>query len=211
MRRIAGLYAIADTACIAANRFQQAVELAIAGGAAVVQYRDKSTDRERREQHARMLVELASRHEVPVVINDDPQLAARVRAAGVHLGRDDPPLAQARRLLGAHALIGVSCYNELERALVAEAQGADYVAFGRFFPSSTKPAAVLATPELLRAAKRCLHVPLVAIGGITPDNGAALISAGADALAVIGGLFAAADIRAAARRYAVLFAPPPPD
>jgi thiamine-phosphate pyrophosphorylase len=144
-------------------------------------------------------------HGVLFIINDDVTLAKETRADGVHLGREDVPLAEARKLLGTRAIIGVSCYNELARAQAAQKQGADYVAFGRFFPSRTKPQAVQANLDLLREAKRKLHIPVVAIGGITPENGASLIAAGADALAVIEGVFGQADVRAAAERYARLF------
>lgn len=201
--RLRGLYAIADTHYLAHDRLLAAVAEAIEGGARVVQLRDKSDDTPAR---ARMVMELAAlcrARNVTCIVNDDLRLA--LRADGVHLGREDPPPAQARVLLGSGKLVGVSCYNEIERALTAAQQGADYVAFGSFFPSRTKPQAVRASPELLRAAKHCLRIPVVAIGGITPENGAALIEAGADMLAVIEGVFAQADIRAAARRYAQLF------
>jgi thiamine-phosphate pyrophosphorylase len=132
-------------------------------------------------------------------------LAAAVGAAGVHLGEHDIGLQAARRQLGPGALIGVSCYNRLELACKAADGGADYVAFGRFFSSTTKPAAVQATPALLMEARRRLDLPIVAIGGITPENGVELISAGADLLAVIHGVFAQPDVEAAARRYAALF------
>lgn len=206
MKGLRGLYAIADTSLLPAGRLATAVQCAIEGGASAVQYRDKAGSAERRDQQARALVSLGRSYGVPIIINDDAELAARVGAAGVHLGREDAALAHARRLLPAPALIGVSCYNELERALSAQAQHADYVAFGSFFPSPTKPRAVRATLELLHTAKRQLHIPVVAIGGITPENGAALVEAGADALAVINGLFAAPDIKAAAERYTALFA-----
>jgi len=120
---------------------------------------------------------------------------------------------QARRLLGPQALIGVSCYNRLELARAARDAGADYIAFGRFFPSSSKPQAVQAEPALLTAARAEIHLPLVAIGGITPENGAALVQAGADMLAVIHGVFGQPDIRRAAQAYASCFDPeeaPPP-
>ena len=139
------------------------------------------------------------------IVNDDITLAKQTKASGVHLGREDASVADAREQLGPQAIIGVSCYNELTRAETAQAQGADYIAFGRFFPSRTKPQAVQANPDLLREAKKKLHIPVVAIGGITPENGAALIAAGADALAVIEGVFGQPDIRAAAERYARLF------
>jgi len=203
--RIAGLYAIADSAYLAADQFVPAVRAALDGGARIIQYRDKKSEPGQREAIARVLNALCREHAVPLLINDDVALAALVGAAGVHIGRDDPDIAAARAVLGDAALIGVSCYNELGRALAAQAAGVDYVAFGRFFPSRTKPQAVPATPELLRAARAALNIPIVAIGGITPENGASLIKAGADALAVIEGVFNQPDIRAAAERYARLF------
>lgn len=206
MRGFRGLYAIADTSLLPAEGLVAAVQYAIEGGASAVQYRDKAGTAEQRVQQARALVSLGETYGVPIIINDDAELAARVGAAGVHLGREDTALSRARRVLPASALIGVSCYNELERALSAQTEGADYIAFGSFYPSPTKPRAVRAPLELLHRAKRQLRIPVVAIGGITPENGSALVAAGADALAVIHGLFAAPDIRRAAQRYAALFA-----
>jgi thiamine-phosphate pyrophosphorylase len=201
---IAGLYAIADTAQLEPARLFDAVAQAIDGGATIVQYRDKSARANRRQVEE--LARLCKRRRVPLIINDDVELACSIAAAGVHLGRDDAPLAQARQRLGSRAIIGISCYNQLERALRAAAEAADYVAFGSFYPSATKPAAQRAGIGLLREARQRLRIPIVAIGGITPENGASLVGAGADALAVIHGLFAEADVCAAARRYAALFA-----
>jgi thiamine-phosphate pyrophosphorylase len=138
------------------------------------------------------------------IVNDSIELAGAVAADGVHLGKDDDRVRAARVLLGAGKLIGVSCYNQLWRARDAVAQGADYVAFGSFFPSPTKPGALMASRELLRAAKE-FSLPVVAIGGITPDNAAGLIEAGADAVAVISAVFDAPDVERAARRMAGLF------
>lgn len=202
---IVGLYAIADSAYLAPERFGPAVAETIVGGARIIQYRDKHNGADARMRIATDLVALCRRHGIPLIVNDDPALALQARAHGVHLGRDDADVAAARRLLGAHALIGVSCYNDLARAQSAERAGADYVAFGSFFPSPTKPHAVRAGRELVRAARAALRLPIVAIGGITPENGAALIAAGADALAAIDGVFGQPDIRAAAARYAQLF------
>lgn len=204
---IAGLYAIADVAQLEPARLLETVAQAIAGGATVVQYRDKSPQSNSRREQAAKLAQLCKRHGVPLIVNDDVELAYSIAAAGVHLGREDPPLAQARRRLGSQVIVGISCYNQLERALSAAAEGADYVAFGSFFPSATKPAAQRASLELLREARQRLRIPIVAIGGITPENGGALVAAGADALAVIHGLFAQVDVCAAARRYVALFAP----
>ena len=203
--RIRGLYAIADSHYLAAHAFVPAVAAALAGGARAIQLRAKQLDRATRMDIARDLVALCAEHNVPFLVNDDVELAAAVSASGVHLGRDDLNIESARRVLGAQALIGVSCYNELQRAQQAAKSGADYVAFGRFFPSRTKPQAVSASVDLLRAARVELALPIVAIGGITPENGGSLIAAGADALAVIEGVFNEPDIRAAAARYARLF------
>lgn len=221
---IRGLYAIADSAYLDAASFLPAVRAALDGGARVIQYRDKSAGskpgqpgdpaargaQERgapglRRAIAHELNRLCLMRGVPFLVNDDVALAAEIGAAGVHIGRDDLDVTAARRMLGDAALIGVSCYNELGHAQAAAAAGADYVAFGRFFPSRTKPHAVQATTELLHRAHEALRVPIVAIGGITPENGGALLDAGADALAVIEGVFGHNDVRAAAERYAALF------
>ncbi len=204
-RPFKGLYAITDRELASGEGIIRQVEQALAGGVRAVQYRDKGTDRERRRQEARALLELCRSRCVPLIINDDPELAAAIGADGVHLGKGDAGILQAREILGPQALIGVSCYNHLDLALAAEAQGADYVAFGRFFSSSTKPDAVQADLALLREARPLLHIPIVAIGGITPENGGPLVAAGADMLAVIHGLFGQPDIRAACERFNTLF------
>ncbi len=200
-----GLYAITDEQLIPDERLVEAVAQAIQGGAVMVQYRSKHRDRARRLWEAQDLVSLCRPLGVPLIVNDDIEVAREAGAAGVHLGRDDGEIAQARALLGPTAIIGVSCYNELERAIAAERAGADYVAFGSFFPSAVKPEAAHAELPLLREAKARLTVPVVAIGGITADNGAQLVAAGADQLAVITAVFGADDIAAAARRIANLF------
>ena len=200
-----GLYAITDAALIPADRLVEAVSHAIAGGAVLVQYRDKTSPPQLRRAQALALQTLCEARDVPLIINDDLELAVHCGAAGVHLGRDDPDPAAARERLGPGAIIGVSCYADLERARAAAAAGADYLAFGRFFPSRTKPEATPADPELLRAARRELDLPLCAIGGITPANAPLLLKAGADLLAVIQGLFGQPDVRAAAARFQALF------
>lgn len=207
---IRGLYAIADSSVIPARnalvtQLNDAVSAAIDGGARIIQLRDKGALGADRLAVARDLARLCRARNVIFVINDDPLLARESGAHGVHLGRDDGSIAAARNQLSADAIIGMSCYNRLDHARAAQAAGADYVAFGSFFPSQTKPGAVRATPELLRKARAVVKLPIVAIGGITPDNGATLIAAGADALAVIDGVFGQTDIEAAARRYAKLF------
>ena len=197
----AGLYAITDGP---RDDLMAAARAALEGGATMLQYRDKTRDAERRLREAHELAALCRAFAVPLIINDDAGLARASGAAGVHLGEDDEAIAGARATLGAGAIIGISCYDSLQRAQDAAAAGADYLAFGAFFPSKTKPGARHATPGLLRKA-RGLGLPLVAIGGITAENGGSLIAAGADYLAVVAGVFGANDIRAAARRYKNLF------
>jgi thiamine-phosphate pyrophosphorylase len=199
-----GLYAVTDSE-LSGTTLVQSVAQAIQGGAVMIQYRDKSTDAGQRLWQANDLQMLCQSLRVPLIINDDIELAVQCRAAGVHLGKDDAPIAQARAALGEQAIIGVSCYASLPQALAAQAAGADYVAFGSFYASPTKPDAQRADLELLRAARAELHIPIAAIGGITPDNGRALVDAGADLLAVVSGVFGATAINAAARAYTVLF------
>jgi thiamine-phosphate pyrophosphorylase len=197
-----GLYAITQTDNKSGDTIINEVEAAIRGGAVIVQYRDKNP----LDAHflARELVKICHRHKAPLIINDDVGLAARVGADGVHIGKEDGAIAQARRRLGNDAIIGVSCYDFVGQALDAQSQGATYVAFGRFFPSISKPLAAPAQIETLRQAKLLLTIPIVAIGGILPENGAPLLAAGADLLAVIGGLFENQPEQSA-RAYQALF------
>jgi len=181
------------------------VDAALRGGARVVQYRNKGASEQLRQEQAVRIARLCRDAGACFIVNDNIELARKVAADGVHLGKDDEGVGAARALLGPGKLIGVSCYNELWRARDAVAQGADYIAFGSFFPSPTKPGAVRAARDLLRAAKE-FSVPIVAIGGITPDNAAGLIEAGADAVAVLSAVFDAPDVERAARRIAGLFA-----
>lgn len=199
-----GLYAIsAEQAAIPALlAWAQAV---IDGGAVWLQYRDKSDDSSRRWHQAQALAALCRDHGVRFLVNDDVELARACGADGVHLGEHDGALSRARERLGAAACIGVSCYDDLCRATELARAGADYLAFGAFHASTSKPGARRADPAMLAQARR-LGLPVVAIGGITPDNGAALIDAGADLLAVIGGLTGTPEqARHAARAYQALF------
>ena len=199
---VSGLYAITQTEHKSPDRIISEVAAAIKGGAVMVQYRDKNP------LNALFLgcelVKICHQHHIPLLINDDIELALQVGADGVHLGREDGAVAQARELLGSDAIIGVSCYNSVEQALTAQAQGATYAAFGRFFPSTSKPLAQPANIETLRQARLALTIPIVAIGGILPENGKQLLAAGADLLAVIGGIFNLQP-ELSARSYRALF------
>jgi thiamine-phosphate pyrophosphorylase len=201
---VAGLYAItpdtADTAALIAQ-----VRAAIEGGARCVQYRNKTADAERALEQARALKALCGELGATFIVNDRIDVAAAVGADGVHLGRGDGSVSAARAACPRRVIVGVSCYDDFERARAAAAEGADYIAFGSFFPSTVKPGAVRATPDLLRRARREIALPLVAIGGITVENAPPLIEAGAHAIAVISALFAAPDVRHAAQQLSALF------
>lgn len=198
-----GVYALTP-ACADTARLLAMVEAALKGGAAAVQYREKSGDAALRFEQASELLPLCRQYGTPLIINDDLRLADLADADGVHLGREDAGLGEARIILGPKKIVGVSCYQSLELAREAQARGADYVAFGSFYASSTKPQADRAPLQLLRDAAG-LKLPVVAIGGITAENAPELIAAGADAIAVISALFEAPDIEAAARALNRLF------
>lgn len=178
----------------------EAVRRALDGGIALLQYRAKPPSRE----EAARVVALGREYGVPVIVNDDAGLALAVGADGVHVGREDASIAEARKVMGKR-IVGVSCYDQPDLARAAVAAGADYVAFGSVFASPTKPNSVRASLALFAQA-RSLGVPLAAIGGITLENAPQLVAAGADLLAVISDLFDAPDITARARGYARLFA-----
>ena len=197
-----GLYAITQIKNKTADIIINEVIAAIKGGAVVVQFRDKEPLDA--IYTADQLVKVCHEYKVPLLINDDIELAIKVGADGVHIGREDGAISEARDRLGADAIIGVSCYNFVEQAFDAQEQGATYVAFGRFFPSSSKPLAAPAELDTLRKAKFLLDIPIVAIGGILPENGGPLLTAGADLLAVIGGLFETQPEQSA-RAYQALF------
>ena len=190
------------------TRLQRRVQ-AVLAQARLLQYRNKAADVRLRRMQVAMLLPLCRNAGVPLIVNDDWRLAAELGADGAHLGRDDGNLPQARAALGPDAILGVSCYDEIGRARNAAAQGASYVAFGAFFPSSTKPDARCADTALLQQAAS-LQLPIVAIGGITPDNAPSLIKAGADMVAVISGVFDAPGPAVAARAYSRCFLHPHP-
>ena len=207
IKNIRGLYVIADTGMLlGADNMIQAVTQAIKGGASLVQLRHKLNKPSDLKSVAPKLQKLCRDHGVIFIINDDVQLAAAIHADGVHLGQQDMPIQAARKILGDQAIIGISCYNQLSLAQAAQKQGANYVAFGSFFNSPTKPDAVSASLTLAREARSLLTLPIVAIGGITPDNAEPLIATGINAIAVASGVFAQPDIKAAAQNYSRLSA-----
>ncbi len=201
-----GLYAITSEAiCRSPDRLVASAAEALAGGARLLQYRDKWHDDATRERNAHALRGLCHEFGALFIVNDDPALAEAVDADGVHVGAADAPLAEARRRLGPRAIIGVSCSNSLDRARAAAAAGANYVAFGRFFESGTKPDAPQADLALLQAARAAVGLPICVIGGLLPSNTGPLIAAGADMAAAVEGVFGAPDVEAAAREYSRLF------
>lgn len=206
-RPVSGLYAVTpeltDSIALVSK-----VDAALRGGASIVQYRSKTIADSLSRFQAGEIANLCRIRNALFIINDSVELACEVDADGVHLGKDDGGVGAARAVLGPGKLIGVSCYNDIDRARKAQAQGADYVAFGSFFSSPTKPRALRAGTELLQIAAAEIVLPVVAIGGITEDNAAGLIAAGADAVAVVSALFDAIDVEAQARRFTRLFQAP---
>ncbi len=204
--RLQGLYGITDSKLMPdLNSMLYQVEAALRGGCGIIQYRDKSTDTEQRKQQATALLDLCHQYDSLLLINDDIELAQTVSANGVHLGQGDGNHADARNILGPNAIIGITCHDNLQLAKHACASNADYVAFGAFFTSKTKPDAKPAPMHLLHDAKQNLPVPVVAIGGITVDNAHQIIDAGADMLAVVHSLFSAEDITTRAQSFQQLF------
>jgi len=195
IKPVAGLYVITDTQLMNQHNLIKMVEEALKGGAKWVQFRDKISDKSTKIELASRLKQLCQNYQAWLIINDDIQLAKNVNAHGVHIGKDDADISIARKILGPQAIIGVSCYNDLNLAKKMQTLGANYIAFGRFFASKTKPNAPQANIETLTLAKQQLNIPIVAIGGITTNNAQQLIDAGADSLAVIQGVFAQPNIQ----------------
>ncbi|UUA72318.1 thiamine phosphate synthase [Cellvibrio sp. QJXJ] len=199
------LYAITDSQLLPGDQLFTAVAAALKGGCKLVQYRDKTSDKVRRSFEARNLLALCNQYQAQLLINDDVELAKEVGAHGVHLGQGDTNPVAARIILGNRAIIGVTCHDSLTLAQQAIKDSANYIAFGRFFPSSTKPNARPAPISLIGEARQQFSaIPIVVIGGITLENGKQLLDAGADMLAVCHSLFAADDITAQAKKFTEL-------
>jgi thiamine-phosphate pyrophosphorylase len=194
-----GIYAISDGSSL--PLLMNSVLQVLDGGVSIIQYRDKSDDKDKRYKEASILKKLCDQYNTPLIINDDIQLTKDISATGVHLGSNDESLLNARRILGSQAIIGVSCYNQLDLAIKAEQQGANYIAFGSMFASPTKPDAPHASIDLLIKAHQQLTIPICCIGGITEENVDQLVKAGADMVALISALFASDDPKRAAQIF----------
>jgi thiamine-phosphate pyrophosphorylase len=201
---IKGLYAITpDSADL--NTLIQKTQLAIEGGAFMVQYRSKILNRDVKMQQCAAILRLCREHNVPCIVNDDVDMCRTLKADGVHLGEKDDNIAEVRHILGEDAIIGSSCYDQLDRAKSAQKEGASYVAFGAMFPTPTKPNAPRASLALLKEAKREIQIPIVAIGGITVNNAHDVIKTGIDAIAVITSLYEAKSIKETAETFVKMF------
>lgn len=184
------------------SRTRQVLE----GGARLIQYRNKLADDILLREQAKLLLQLCGEYQIPLIINDHLDLAIEIDADGLHVGQDDVSVAEARNQLRWNKIIGVSCYNDLDLALQAEKEGADYVAFGAFFSSLTKPNALSVPANLVSQAKKKVSIPIVGIGGIKLTNAKAVIQAGCAAIAVCNDLFQTEDIQATATQFSQLFA-----
>jgi len=196
-----GLYAVTDCQRLTFKEVLARTEAMLEAGLAAVQYRDKNASTDTRITRAVKLHDLCRTYETPLIINDDIETCLASGAEGLHTGKEDIDCRRARELLGSASIIGVSCYNRLARARAAYSAGTDYVAFGAFFPTDSKEQTVPATTDLLKAAEESLDIPVVAIGGITPENCLPLLEAGADLLAVISSVYQAQDPYAAVVQF----------
>lgn len=165
-----GLYVLTDATLTPEETMLEQIERVLKSGVKVIQYRDKDATDEEAEKQCLRLQALCDYYEAVFIIDDRLELAHRINADGLHVGEDDVSYEEARALLGADKIIGVSCYGNIERAQKYATLGADYVAFGSFFPSPTKPHAKVVEPEVLKVAKEKLSVPICAIGGISEEN-----------------------------------------
>lgn len=203
--RLPPIYAITDPFLLPGNRLYEAVEDALRGGVRLLQLRDKKADEKQLLSQALRLRELCEKYQAQLIINDRVEIARTSEAHGVHLGQTDVSINEAKHLLGARAVIGATCHNDLQLAKQAESYGASYVAFGRFFQSNTKPSAPPADAKILVEAHAQIHVPSVVIGGITLENMHHLIHAGANCLALCHTLFASNDVYSRARTLIDVF------
>ncbi|MFK8031653.1 MAG: thiamine phosphate synthase [Gammaproteobacteria bacterium] len=206
---ISGLYAVTTAFYQDTPDLVERTADIVEGGACAVLYRDKNSPAETRLEQANALRDVCQQHKVPLLINDDIDLAHRVGASGVHVGKNDSSLAEARAVLGSKAIIGVSCYASMRRAVQAQQHGANYVSFGSLYKSTTKPLAEIAPVNLISSARELLDVNVIAIGGITLDNAPSVIDAGAHAVAATTALYGAENSKQTAQAFAAFFEPAP--
>ncbi len=199
-----GLYVITDKKLIKRDSFVETIEMAIKGGARIVQLREKETPDDVVVNLGKAIINVTKRYGVPLIINDSPELAKEIGADGVHLGGEDASIEQSRTLLGSEAIIGVSCYNQIERGINAVRSGADYVAFGTPYNTPTKPDREPTSIEILNQAVKLINIPIFAIGGITKDNVKPILKTGVDGIAVITSVFGSSNPESAARELASL-------
>jgi thiamine-phosphate pyrophosphorylase len=188
------------------TRLRDVTEMALRGGAALVQYRHKTAEPALRRKQAEALLALCRRYDRPFIINDHVELCLELDADGVHVGGTDASIAQVRAALGPDKLVGASCYGDLQLARDAQRSGASYIAFGGFYPSRVKKYPVTTPPDIVTRAKAEIPLPSVVIGGMTQENARPLVVAGADMVAVISSIYLAPDPEQAARQFAALFA-----
>ena len=193
------LYAVTDRNCLHGISLEDAVEQAILGGATCIQLREKAVDEDELINEAKKLIEVCHRYNVPFIVNDDYEAALKCGADGVHVGIEDAPVAEIRRIAGKNFIIGATA-KTIEQARLAESSGADYLGVGAVFPSPTKKNALRITPELLKEICGSVSIPAVAIGGITAENVKAIAGCGQSGIAVVSALFGAEDVRAAAEK-----------
>ncbi|MEX0999832.1 MAG: thiamine phosphate synthase, partial [Thermodesulfobacteriota bacterium] len=202
-KNLKGLYIITDKKLINRDRFVETVEKSIKGGARIVQLREKGTPENEIISLGREILKVTKSYRIPLIINDSPELAQEIGADGVHLGGEDTSITNARVILGDMAIIGVSCYNQIERGLKAMENGADYVAFGTPYYTPTKPEREPTTIETLREAVNLIKsIPIFAIGGITKDNAMPILETGVEGIAVITSVFGSPDPETAGRELA---------
>jgi thiamine-phosphate pyrophosphorylase len=204
-KKLRGLYAITNENFSEKKKWLSDIENAIHGGVKIIQYRSKTNDEEFEIQRAVPLKRLCEKHNCTLIINDNALLAKKINADGLHIGKNDISIKEAKKILGENSIIGVSCYNDIGRARSAEKNYASYVAFGSFFQSMTKPAAASADIKILKRAKSELSIPICAIGGINRENAKDVINTGVDMIALMSGIFLVSDINHEARHISSLF------
>ena len=188
-QKLKGLMAVTYRIGKPLDEFIEQIEGAAAGGADIIELREKNISETELITIAGRVKTITDKYNIPLILNDYPEIAAKINADGVHLGQSDPAISAARRILPAGSIVGGSAYNSIERAMRAEAEGADYAAMSSPYTSLSKPLKKLTTPEIIRETKKRLKIPLFVIGGITEENAEEIMSLGIDGIAVMNGIF----------------------